>query len=597
MNTHIRDALRRAGGRDRPGESIDARRRWRTTLAGAVVAAMALGGVSALAAAPASADELPPVTADQATPTTDVATPPAEDPAPATEDPAPATEDPAPAPADDPAAVPAEEPVAPVDEADPPADPADEAVAQEAAAAEAPVTALLVPPPPGEVVEKVEICHRTDSYKNPYVINEPNANGDVDGHATEHVGPVFYPAIPKHTEWGDIIPPFYYGDPENPSYFPGLNWDAAGQIIYANDCEVPTVVPELAITPMSCVEGGPNGQLDFTLGPLQDNVDYRVTIWDSEDNVIAQFGWSGVSGTVNGSAGLAPGDYTITVEQSIIAGEWEQIDSQSFTIEECPVLNVEAVATGCSLGDDGTALVSLSGLVVDRLYAWTVVGDDYFFTDTFVAESETLDVPLAGLPPGNYTFHIKWLDSDEETELEATADFFVEPCPPEITVVVTECPAYGEAGSATLKLSNLVEGVDYDVWVTAKGDKDGTVYGGVTTVTGDSTHMADVKVSPLAAGKSYTAWVHGLWMPPENENIDPGEYEGYVDQVVLETSADFTLKPCPAAPAKPVTPAGLAVTGTSDPTGPIAAALLLLGLGGAALVARGRREGRIHDSE
>ncbi|WP_448808671.1 hypothetical protein [Agromyces bauzanensis] len=575
MNTSIRDALRRAGGRDPSGpagESFDARRRWRTTLAGVVVATMALGGMTALAAAPAAADELPPAAAEQATPATDTATPPADEPAPA-------TEDPAPTPAEDPATAPAEEPAAPVDQAAPPADvalePADEAAAQESAA-EAPVVALLVPPG-DEVVDKVEICHRTDSYKNPYVINEPNANGDVDGHATEHVGPVFYPEIPKHTEWGDIIPPFYYGDPEDPSFFPGLNWDAEGQAIYENDCVVPTEVPELVITPMSCVEGGPNGQLDFTLGPLLVNLDYRVIIWDSADMNVAEFGWSGVSGEVNGSADLPPGDYTITVEQSIIVDVWELIDEQSFTIEEC--LAVEAVATGCSLGDDGTALVSLSGLIVDEDYDWSLMGDGVDIADTLTAPSESLDVPFGDLPPGSYTFTITWTGNEEVT---ATATFFVEPCQPVISVVVTECPAYGGEGSALLKLSNLVEGVEYDVWVTAKGDEHGTVYDGVKTVTGDATHVAEVDVSPLAAGKDYTAWVHAVWADSD-------------DEFELHASADFSLKPCPAAPAKPVTPAGLAVTGTSDPTGPIAAALLLLGLGGAALVAGARREGRVRN--
>jgi hypothetical protein len=599
VNTRIRGASRRAGGRassDPADESVDVRRRWRTTLAGVVVATMALGGITALAASPAIADDA--VAGDQSTVTaaeSTTTTAPAGDPAdPAAQEPAvppadppadPPAEEPATPPADTPADTPAQEPAAPAEAAAPPAEVAPAESPAEPTAKSAADVQLLLVPPGEEVVEKVEICHRTDSYKNPYVINEPNANGDVDGHATEHVGPVFYPEIPKHTEWGDIIPPFYYGDPADPSYFPGLNWDADGQAIYENDCAVPTEVPELMITPQSCVEGGPNGQLDFTLGPLQPNVDYRVTVWDSSDTLVAQFGWSGVSGDVNGNAGLAPGDYTITVEQSIIADVWEQIDEQSFTIEECPpvmVIEVEAAATGCSLGDDGTALVSISGLVPGEEYSWLLSGDDYEASGVLdQVTSESLDVPFADLPPGNYFFYIRWQEGEEIIDAQAT--FFVEPCPPNIAVVVKECPAYGGEGGAVVKLSDLVEGLTYEVWVV-DAHQNGVVYGDVKSVVGDATHMAEVDMSPLPAGKDYTAWVYAPWMPPGGIS-----QWGDVNWFEVSASVDFSLKPCPAAPVTPVTPAGLAVTGTNDPGGLVTAALILLGLGGAALVGRGRR--------
>jgi len=604
VNTRIRGVTRRTGGRPSSGpadESVDIRRRWRTTLAGIVVATMALGGMTALAASPAVADEATATDQAAAVTTDAAAAPPAADPAtqdaaaaaPAGDPAAPTAEAPAPPPAEEPSGTPAEEPVAPAEEA---ASPAETTAAEAAAAPTAKSAAdvqLLLVPPGEEVVEKVEICHRTDSYKNPYVINEPNANGDVDGHATEHVGPVFYPEIPKHTEWGDIIPPFYYGDPNDPSYFPGLNW-TDGQAIYENDCAVPTEVPELVITPQSCIEGGPNGQLDFTLGPLQPNVDYRVTVWDSEDALVAQFGWSGSSGGVNGSTGLAPGDYTITVEQSIIADVWELIDEQSFTIEECPTgLAVAAAATGCSLGDDGTALVQLSGLVPGEEYSWLLSGDDYGVSGVLdEVTSDSLDVPFTDLPPGNYFFYIRWQQGEEIIDAQAT--FFVEPCPPNIAVVVKECPAYGGEGGAVVKLSDLVEGLTYEVWVV-DAHQNGVVYGDVKSVVGDATHTAEVDMSPLPAGKDYTAWVYAPWMPPGGIS-----QWGDVNWFEVSASVDFSLKPCPAAPvtpAKTVTPAGLAVTGTGDAGGLLTAALILLGLGGAAVVARGHRRGQTRLNE
>ena len=107
----------------------------------------------------------------------------------------------------------------------------------------------LTPPDPNQVVDKVTICHRTNSNANPYVVITPNADGDVSGHA-DHVGgdndgdgpgPVWNPTLKAdHIKWGDIIPPFKWSGGD----FPGLNWTTDGQAIYANDCDPELPPPE-----------------------------------------------------------------------------------------------------------------------------------------------------------------------------------------------------------------------------------------------------------------------------------------------------------------------------------------------------------------
>jgi uncharacterized repeat protein (TIGR01451 family) len=110
------------------------------------------------------------------------------------------------------------------------------------------VTALFVVPVApaiadnGNSNDKQTICHATDSNTNPYVVNTPNKNGDVDGHAG-HTGPVWNPSLKAdHIKWGDIIPPFDYNDHGSPAHFPGLNWDANGQAFFNNNCQVPITV-------------------------------------------------------------------------------------------------------------------------------------------------------------------------------------------------------------------------------------------------------------------------------------------------------------------------------------------------------------------
>jgi len=68
-------------------------------------------------------------------------------------------------------------------------------------------------------VTKVDICHRTNSNQNPYVVNAPDASGDVSGH-DGHDGPVWDDSLKEnHIKWGDIIPPFKYsGGDQDPDH-------------------------------------------------------------------------------------------------------------------------------------------------------------------------------------------------------------------------------------------------------------------------------------------------------------------------------------------------------------------------------------------
>ena len=292
------------------------------------------------------------------------------------------------------------------------------------------IAAPLLAPPGEEVVAKIEICHASASYKNPYIINEPAADGDVSGHAG-HVGPIFFPEIPKHTEWGDIIPPFFYDDGgEMPAFFPGLNWDEDGQAIYENDCVIPTPTPTLVINPVGCVLYNGWGSLDFTIGPLQDNVDYLVDVWNSNGEIVATGAWGGFSGSIDRFFTLPPGDYSVTLSQSIIEDEWEILDEQFVTIGACPVLDVTATPGDCSTGDDGTATVLFTGLIEGESYDVSIDGpDSYLVSDTFTASGPTEELALDDLPPGDFVTSIEWDSDDEELTVSASFDFSVVACP------------------------------------------------------------------------------------------------------------------------------------------------------------------------
>jgi hypothetical protein len=98
----------------------------------------------------------------------------------------------------------------------------------------------------GTPEHKVTLCHATDSYTNPYVEITVDVASVIKNHGHgNHDGPVFYPTIPKHTKWGDIIPPFDFGGAGS---YPGKNWTPQGRAIFDDGCNVESPTTTTPIT-------------------------------------------------------------------------------------------------------------------------------------------------------------------------------------------------------------------------------------------------------------------------------------------------------------------------------------------------------------
>jgi hypothetical protein len=91
---------------------------------------------------------------------------------------------------------------------------------------------------------QVTLCHRTDSYSNPYeeITVDVASVLNTEGHDS-HDGRIFFPDIPKHEQWGDIIPPFDFGPGEQ---YAGQNFDTDGQAILDAGCTVASVTTTTA---------------------------------------------------------------------------------------------------------------------------------------------------------------------------------------------------------------------------------------------------------------------------------------------------------------------------------------------------------------
>jgi len=89
---------------------------------------------------------------------------------------------------------------------------------------------------------QVTICHRDDDNLKPYVQETVDiaSSGFLKAGHNDHTGPVWNPTLKdQHIKWGDIIPPYSYGD----FTFAGLNWTEEGRRFYDNGCAQPSEQP------------------------------------------------------------------------------------------------------------------------------------------------------------------------------------------------------------------------------------------------------------------------------------------------------------------------------------------------------------------
>ena len=92
------------------------------------------------------------------------------------------------------------------------------------------------PPPPDEVVHKVEICHFPPApLRQDVSVSSIFGDNGHDGHKD------------------DVIPPFTYDD----GTYPGKNWNLQGQTLWYYGCE-PARIPDVTPT-LECVEDRSDG--------------------------------------------------------------------------------------------------------------------------------------------------------------------------------------------------------------------------------------------------------------------------------------------------------------------------------------------------
>jgi uncharacterized repeat protein (TIGR01451 family) len=232
-------------------------------------------------------------------------------------------------------------------------------------------------PNPGN---NVTICHGTNSDKNPYVQESPNADADAGGHAG-HTGPVWNSTLKaSHTAWGDIIPPFDYNTKSGVQHFPGLNWNAAGQAIWNNGCNLPGAAFTIAKSQTSPVgNAAPGGA-----------VTYSVTITNNGGPT---------TGTTTVTDTLPANVFNdATMVKASGAGSWTCANSTAGTASQSPSCD-----TTDSLGSGDSTTFTVSTSVKSTTGAGTYTNSATVASDDG-SHSDTADTTVAvGAGPSNVT--------------------------------------------------------------------------------------------------------------------------------------------------------------------------------------------------
>jgi uncharacterized repeat protein (TIGR01451 family) len=177
--------------------------------------------------------------------------------------------------------------------------------------------------------DKITICHATASHSNPYVVNQPDRSGDLDGH-DNHNGPVWFEGITE--DWGDIIPPFDYGDG---LHYDGKNWTAEGQAILDNGCVMPSPPqPDTGtLVVQKIVSGGNAVASDFSLHVMSSSTDVSGSPQPGSGTGTS---YTLTAGTYTISESGGPGDFDAAFSSECSSGTVTVIAGQSVT---CTVTN------------------------------------------------------------------------------------------------------------------------------------------------------------------------------------------------------------------------------------------------------------------
>jgi len=242
-------------------------------------------------------------------------------------------------------------------------------------------SAVLATAPTGH---EVAICHANSDEKDPYVketVDIAQAGyGDQAGHSAHGGDGVWYPgAKADKFNWGDIIPPFDYGD----FHYDGLNWTAAGQEIWNNACvffvHEPGIHIEKHASETTLPAGGGSVSYSYDVTNTGNVPLSNVTVTDDKCSPVVFDGGDSNSNNLLDLTEMwgftCSADLTETTTNTAVAtghdGDTEVTDDDQVTVTVEP----PAPAPGISIDKTAAPLTIAAGDDVTYTYVVTNTGD------------------------------------------------------------------------------------------------------------------------------------------------------------------------------------------------------------------------------
>jgi uncharacterized repeat protein (TIGR01451 family) len=403
------------------------------------------------------------------------------------------------------------------------------------------------------VNENVQICHRTDAASNPYVSEGPNINALINSSHPDHAGPVWSATLAAGTDWGDIIPAFYYKKNKNAAvveYFSGRNWDADGKAIWDANCvasgtPAPTEPALTLVKTASPTEFSKAGETITYTFTVTNTGDVDLSDVNVTDAWTASAGSGSITGLTCPASTLAKGahmdcaaTYT-TTDDDVAAGK--------------PLINT-AFATAKASGDvrsnDDTATVTpVASVKVDKI--WEIDGKTYLVSVDSPPAGYDAVLSIPGIATPDWATEYHGFTVGDAISVGETATV-----PDECTYsAVTVGPTTLATGLNTFTITNTV---------TCTDDDDTPPGGGGTPPAGGGTPPADGGTPPVPVAE----------VLPEVEEVPTPTVE-------VQGESQEVLAPAPAIEVAGVSrevPAPSANAHTGQGTTPWVYALLATGL-------------------
>jgi len=307
---------------------------------------------------------------------------------------------------------------------------------------------------PDDTNKKIQLCH-WDGGDPVYTLIEVSKNSVLHGGHGDHEK--------------DIIPPFDYVQDGVSGHYPGKNWDATGQALFANGCDDLAVVPAApSFSEGVCVAAGTVGQGGYTI-PATTGVSYKVKLGNGSWTPVSAGTYPAAVGSRVQISAIAQPGYVIPPRDD---SSWDEViggpDSSDCVVPAAPTFSPSECVADQPGGQTGAGYTIPTS--PDVRYELLVNGSwQPVSAGTHVVTSYPTTVKIRAVPTGDAVI-VPGSTTAWEVTFASAGDCLVTALPAAPSFDAAVCEAPGELGQGSYTIPALATGIArYEVAFSADG--------------------------------------------------------------------------------------------------------------------------------